>query len=453
MGTRFVNVDRETPMLFPVDMRDWIPENHPVHFVIEAVEELGLQSFQVNARGTGNEQYNPLMMLSLLIYCYSTGRFHSRKIEDATYTDVAVRYICSGSLHPDHDTICKFRRENGELFKECFVKVLAMANRLGVLKRSGCVSMDGTKIRANASKSQTIRYGEAGKIIEQLSLEVEGLMKKAEEADSSGEDGGMNIPEEISRREERVGKLKEARRIIEEQFEEKRLADREEYEKKLEQMRRKKDEGEDGRSLRPNTPKKKSIDEFKYNFTDPESRMMRRSNGDGYDQLYNAQSVVDGEGSRLILGGYVTDSGNDLKELSCGVKSVDGEVRKISEVLVDGGYFNDELIEEVEDGGDIKVYAPVGKTFEPEKAERRSPLREEMFKRLQTKEGMEKQKKRRQISEPVFGIIKEVMGFRSFVMRGLAKVNLEWDLITLAYNFKRLFKLLGMPDFLKQAGA
>lgn len=423
MGARFVNVDRETPMLFPVDMRDWIPGDHPVHFITEAVEELGLQSFKVNGRGTGNEQYNPMMMLSLLIYCYSTGRFHSRKIEYATYTDVAVRYICGGSLHPDHDTICKFRRENVELFKECFVKVLAMANRLGVLKRGGCVSLDGTKIRANASKSQTIRYGEAGKIIEQLSLEVEGLMKKAEEADSSGEDGEMNIPEEISRREERVGKLKEARRIIEEQFEEKRLADREEYEKKLEQMRKKKDDGEDGRSLRPNTPKKKYIDEFKYNFTDPESRMMRRSNGDGYEQLYSAQPVVD------------------------------GEVRKISEVLVDGGYFNDELIEEVEDGGDIKVYAPVGKTFEPEKAKRRSPLREEMFKRLQTKEGMEKQRKRRQISEPVFGIITEVMGFRSFVMRGLAKVNLEWDLITLAYNFKRLFKLLVMPELLKQAGA
>lgn len=171
MGARFVNVDRETPMLFPVDMRDWIPGDHPVHFITEAVEELGLQSFQVNGRGAGNEQYNPMMMLSLLIYCYSTGRFHSRKIEYATYTDVAVRYICGGSLHPDHDTICKFRRENGELFKECFVKVLAMANRLGVLKRgrlreSGrdkdtcqCEQVADHKVRRGRKDHRTARSG------------------------------------------------------------------------------------------------------------------------------------------------------------------------------------------------------------------------------------------------------------------------------------------------------
>ena len=453
MGSRFVNVDRETPMLFPVDMRDWVPEDHPVHFIIEAVDELGLQGFHINGRGTGNEQYHPAMMLSLLIYCYSSGRFHSRKIEEATYTDVAIRYICGGGLHPDHDTICKFRRENGELFRECFVKVLAMANRLGVLRRTGSVSIDGTKILANASKSQTVGYAEAGKLIEQLSLEVEGFLKRAEEADRTDDSDRLNIPKEISRRKERMEKLKEARRIIEGQFEEKRRTDREEYEKKLEDMRRKNDDGGGSRSLRPNTPKKKPIDEFRYNFTDPESKLMRRSDGIGYGQLYNSQAAVDGEGSRLILGRYVTDRCNDLKELPHAVGSVDGKTRMINEVLVDGGYFNDELIEEVEDGGKMKVYAPVGKTFEPGKAQKRSPLREEMFKRLQTKDGKEKQKKRRQISEPVFGIIKEAMGFRKFVMRGLSKVNIEWDLITLAYNFKRLFKLVGMPEFFRTAGA
>jgi transposase len=222
MGARFVNVDRETPMLFPVDMRDWIPENHPVHFIIEAVEALGLQSFQVNERGTGNEQYHPVMMLSLLIYCYSNGRFQSRKIEDATYTDVAVRYICGGHLHPDHDTICKFRRENGEFFKECFVKVLGMAKELGVLKRLGGISMDGTKIRANASKAGTFSHGTAGKLIEQLGLEVDSLIKKAEEADRKDDGELLSIPEEISRRESRIGKLKEAQRMMEEQYERKK---------------------------------------------------------------------------------------------------------------------------------------------------------------------------------------------------------------------------------------
>lgn len=453
MGARFVNVDRETPMLFPVDMRDWIPENHPVHFIIEAVETLGLKSFQVNERGTGNEQYHPVMMLSLLIYCYSNGRFQSRKIEDATYTDVAVRYICGGHLHPDHDTICKFRRENGELFKECFVKVLGMARELGVLKRLGGISIDGTKIRANASKAGTFSHGKAGELIEQLGLEVDALISKAEDADRKDDEGLLNIPEEISRRENRIGKLKEAQRMMEEQYERKKKEDREEYEKKLEAMRKRKDDGEVSRSLRPKGPRKKALDEFQFNPVDPESRLMRKSDGTGFDQLYNGQMAVDAEGSRLVLGKYVTDRGNDLKELQNGVESVDKEARKITEVLADGGYFNDELIEAVEDGSEIKVYAPPGKSYDPAKVRNGSPLREEMFERLQTKNGKEKQRERRQISEPVFGIIKEAMGFRKFLMRGLAKVNIEWDLIALAYNFKRLFRLLGNPGFLKPAGA
>ncbi len=216
------------------------------------------------------------MMLSLLIYCYSNGRFQSRKIEYATYTDVAVRYICGGHLHPDHDTICKFRRENGEFFKECFVKVLGMAKELGVLKSLGGISMDGTKIRANASKAGTFSHGTAGKLIEQLGLEVDALIKKAEEADRKDDEGLLSIPAEISRRENRIGKLKEAQRMMEEQYERKR-----------------KEEGEASRSLRPRGPRKKALDEFQFNPVDPESRLMRKSDGTGFDQLYNAQMAVD----------------------------------------------------------------------------------------------------------------------------------------------------------------
>jgi transposase len=453
MGARFVNVDREAPMLFPVDMRDWIPENHPVHFMIEAVEALGLQSFQVNERGTGNGQYHPVMMPSLLMYCYSNGRFQSRKIEDATYADAAVRYVCGGRLHPDHGTICKFRRENGELFKECFVKALGMARELGVLKRPGGISMDGTKIRASAGKAGTFSHGKAGELIERLGLEVDALIRKAEEADRKEDEELLSIPEAISRRESRIGKLKEARRMMEEQYERKKKGDREEYEKKLEAVRKRKGDGEVSRSLRPKGPRKKALDEFLFNPADPESRLMRRSDGTGFEQLYNAQMAVDGEGSRLVPGKYVTDRGNDLKGLRNGAESVDMGTRKITGVLADGGYFNDELIEAAEDGAGIKVYAPPGKSFDPAEVRNGSPLRKEMFERLQTKDGKEKRKERRQISEPVFGIIKEAMGFRKFLMRGLAKVNVEWDLISLAYDFKRLFRILGNPGFLKPAGA
>ena len=142
MSTRFVPIDRDTPMLLAPDLRDWLPEGHAVHFIVETVEQLPLHGFQVNVRGTGSAQYPPSMMLSLLIYCYATGRMGSRQIEAATYTDVAVRYICGGERHPDHDTICTFRRENGPLFSESFVKVLAYAQELGVLKKRGGVSID-----------------------------------------------------------------------------------------------------------------------------------------------------------------------------------------------------------------------------------------------------------------------------------------------------------------------
>jgi len=145
-------------MLLPPDLRDWLPESHLVHFILEAVAALPLQGFQVNVRGTGSKQYPPSMMLSLLIYCYATGRMGSRQIEAATYTDVAVRYLCGGSLHPDHDTICTFRRNNGDLFSESFVKVLAYAQTLGVLKKRGGVSVDGTKMGANASKHSAVSY-------------------------------------------------------------------------------------------------------------------------------------------------------------------------------------------------------------------------------------------------------------------------------------------------------
>ena len=145
MSVRLKNIDRAMPMLMPADMRDWLPDCHMVHFIIEAVETLGLQGFRLNHRGSGSEQYPPSMMLSLLIYCYATGRMSSRQIEEASHSDLAVRYICGGSYHPDHDTICKFRLENRELFSECFVKVLAYAHELGAFKKVGGISVDGSE--------------------------------------------------------------------------------------------------------------------------------------------------------------------------------------------------------------------------------------------------------------------------------------------------------------------
>ena len=210
MSTRFVTLDRDTPMLLPVDLREWLPPDHIVHFILDSVETLNLRRFVVNVRGTGSEQYPPAMMLPLLIYCYATGRFSSREIEAATYGDVAVRYICGGDLHPDHDTICAFRRQNRAVFEECFVKVLAYAGQTKVLKKVGGISVDGTKIAANASKHAAVSYDHATRMIEQLEMEVQALMAKAEAADNKPLEDGLSVPEEIARRQARKAKLEDA---------------------------------------------------------------------------------------------------------------------------------------------------------------------------------------------------------------------------------------------------
>ena len=181
---------------FPADLREWLPENSLVHFIIDAVDTLDLSSFSINTRGSGNAQYPPAMMLTLLIYSYATGRFSSREIEQATYFDVAVRYICGGDKHPDHDTICSFRLKNRDVFKESFIKVLMVASEIGNLKKVGGISVDGTKISANASKHSAVSYKRAVKKIKQLELEIEQLTQKAEEADSTPLLDGLTIPDE-----------------------------------------------------------------------------------------------------------------------------------------------------------------------------------------------------------------------------------------------------------------
>jgi len=428
MALRLKIVDRHTPMILPPDIRDWIPENHMVHFIIEAVEQMNLSGFKINVRGSGSEQYSPSMMLVLLIYCYATGRFSSRQIEAATYSDVVVRYICGGDLHPDHDTICTFRRDNGALFSECFVKVLSLASELGCLKKVGGISVDGTKIKANASKHSAVSYKKAEKMIQQLELEVEELVKKAEDADSVPLEDGLTIPEEISRREEAK------------------------YNAKL----KKREKENITKKPAPKSPGgKPPEDKSQYNFTDPESRIMKAGNGKHFEQAYNAQAAVDVEGSYLILGKRVTNNPNDKKELVPTVESVAEENRTVSDVSADTGYYSEEAIVELESENDIVAYVAVEKRDHhksvqdlekkdfPSELSDTAGIKEKMGRRLKTPEGEERYKLRKQTVEPVFGTIKETLGFRHFHLRGLEKAGLEWDIVALAYNFKRLFNMTG----------
>ena len=215
MSTRLVNVDRQTPLLMPPDLRDWVPEDDRVQFVIEAVAGMRLSTLKVNRRGTGSAQYPPKMMLSLLIYCYANGIFSSRRIEYSTYVHVAVRYL-TGDTHPDHDTICTFRRANFDAIAEAFLQVLQLAKAMGVLK-VGTISVDGTHLAANAGKHRNVRYDRACELEKQLELDIAELMKQAEQTDQQNDDDGQRRPEQISRRQRLLEKMQQARQTLEQQ--------------------------------------------------------------------------------------------------------------------------------------------------------------------------------------------------------------------------------------------
>ena len=443
-------------MLLPPDLRDWVPEDDMVHFVIEAVEQMPmrLESFAVNLRGTGSKQYSPRMMLALLVYCYANGIFSSRRIERATYRDVAVRYL-TGDTHPDHDTICEFRRRNQKAFAEAFLHVLRLAREMGVLK-VGTVSVDGTHLDANASKSKNVRYDRAADLEKRLRLDIGDLMHKAESADAEETADGQSLPEEISRRGRLLEKMQEAQAKLKARAEAKAAAEREAYQRKMEQLEARQPD-EPRRGPRPQPPENKGPEPTdQANLTDDDSRLMRKNRRAEYRQAYNAQAVVDADGSQLILAQRVTNCANDANQLEPALQGVEATVGKPSVVLADCGYVNAEAMERLERNG-YDLYMPV--TTEEGNSERRydfRPPREKktrvitdprlvaMQTKMRGKEARRRYAKRKQTVEPVFGVIKSVMGFRSFRLRGLVRVSLEWTLTTLAYNVKRLYALRSM---------
>jgi|SRR5438093_1551343 len=457
MPARFVNIDRDTPLLLPPNLKDWVPANHLCLFIVDAVEELDLHQVKVNERGSGSEQYPPRMLLSLLIYSYATGVFGSRRIEQSTYESVPVRVLCADT-HPDHDTICTFRRENKELVSEAFVKVLEMAQNLKFLKVGQItVAVDGTKVLANASKHWAVSYQRAGELIEQLEREVTQLLSKAEQADSTPLEEGLTIPEEIVRRQERKAKLAQARSEIEARAKAKAAAQEAEEEKNRAQGRQRQEQGKKVRGAEPKAPPGEPQPKDQYNFSDPQSRIMKAGNGHHFEQAYNAQAAVEVE-SRLVVGQRVSDAPNDKEQLVPTLQAIPPSVGGVAAALVDSGFCSEAAVQKVErsERGQptgTAVYAALEKTShhrsvedleqkaEPPAAAEGSPVLEVLKQRMKTKAGKAQYKLRQQTVEPVFGIIKSVMGFRRFLLRGLEKVSLEWTWVSVAYNLKRLHRM------------
>ena len=458
MPARFVNIDRQTPMFLPCDLRQWVPEGHIIHFIIDAVEQIPTAHFHVNHRGTGSEQYPPAMMLALLIYCYATGRFGSRAIEAATSSDVAVRYLCANT-HPDHDSICTFRTTNENAFQAAFVSVLQLAQHLRLTK-VGTVSVDGTKIQAYASKHAAVSYARAGEMIEQLELEVKELVERAQQAEARESQEPLDIPAELARREKRQAALRQARQVIEERARAMAAAQQEEYKAKVAARQARRAAGKKPRGKEPTPPSPTPDPKAQYNFTDPESRIMKAGSGPHFEQAYNAQAAVDE--AMLIVGQRVSDAPNDKQQLVANVGAISPVVAaQVQAVLVDSGFYSEAAVAAVEQkpdgtGSGLIVYAAVEKHShhrsvadllpqpEPAAPGPQASAKEVMAHRLKTKTGQALYKLRKQTVEPVFGIIKEVMGFRRFRLRGRAKVALEWTLVCVSYNLKRLFVLKNM---------
>jgi transposase len=452
MSARFVNIDHDTPMLLPPDLRDWVMPGHMVHFIMDAVDALDLSLARINQRGTGHAQYPPTMMLGLLIYCYATGTFSSRRIETLTFENVAVRYL-TGDTHPDHDSICKFRRENKELLSHAFHQVLELAARARVLQVGDItVAIDGTKILANASKHSAVSYGHA---VEQMKLageQITQLLQKAEDADSTPLQDGLTIPEEIKRREDRIAKLSVAKQAMEARAKERFIEEQAAYQEKLAARQTKQQStGKKPPGKAPEPPKEGPRDKDQYNYTDPESRIMKVRGG--FEQSYNAQAAVEVT-TMLIVGAQVTDQANDKQQLVPTLAAVSPVINQVGNVLVDSGYYSENAVQIVEsEDPSTTVYAALkrqshGRSVaqlevrdDPPPPPSDAPVAQRIAHRLDTAAGKQLYGLRKETVEPVFGIIKQAIGFRQFLLRGKEKVSLEWILVSTSYNLKRLFNL------------
>lgn len=450
MKGTFVDVDRDTLYLLPPSIQDWLPEKHLARFVVEIVDQIDLQPLKASYRGSGSQPYSPEMMVALLFYGYATGVFSSRKLERSTYDSVAFRYIAANS-HPDHDTIATFRRRFLPELTKIFMEILAIAHEMKVLKL-GKVSIDGTKVKANASKHKALSYGHACKLEKQLEAEVAELLKRAESVDKADIPDGMEIPNELSLRQERVKAIKEAKAEIERRAAQRQAEEQKVYETKVaERAKKEQQTGKKARGKSPQPPEPGPTQKDQVNLNDKESRIMPTSGG-GFEQAYNVQAGVDMD-TMLIVTTHVTQAPKDKKELEpalTNLKNLPQGLGTVTELIADNGYFSEENVKLCQKNrvtpyiavNREKHHPPVMDRFrEPAPLPDGATVLDTMKHRLKTRSGKAVYAKRKSTIEPVFGIIKSVMGFRQFLLRGVDAVKGEWDLVCIAFNLKRLFAL------------
>jgi transposase len=438
-------------LLLPPDMKQWLPQDDLAYFIMEIINALDLsviyQAYN-NDKG-GQPPFNPTMMTSLLLYAYCIGIPSSRKIEKATYYQVPFRVITTDQ-HPDHDTIADFRRRHLKVLAGLFVQALKLCQKAGLVKL-GHISLDGTKIKANASKHKAMSYGRMEKKAQELEIDVKNLLEQAQAADDA-EDAqygkgkrGDELPDELRFKQNRLKKIKEAMQALEAEAKQQAEIERAQMRKKQQLLE---DEGKKPRGKKPKQPSDRPQDKAQRNFTDPESRIMKDGSSKSFEQCYNCQAGVD-EQSQVIVATNVTQEPNDKQQ----VKPMVGKIKENMEGKVpqkasaDSGYFSEDNVKYLEQEG-IDGYIATGRQKHGEKVEPASrggipanmSLQDRMARKLRTKRGRAVYSKRKKIVEPVFGQIKEGRGFRRFLLRGIEKVSCEWDIICMTHNILKLFR-------------
>jgi len=452
MSRKYRTANYEETLKQTIRLEEALPEQHLARFVVDLIAQLDLRRIYAQYAPQGGEAIAPEVLLGLLFYGYATGLFSSRKIEKATYESIPFRYI-AGGLHPDHDTIAHFRKTFLGEIKDLFVQLLLLAQAVGVLKL-GNISLDGSKIHADASKSHAVSYKRLIELEAALKAEVNELFTAGEQADQ-GEiqlPEGLVIADEIAIRQERLANLAQAKKVLEERAQERYEAEKAEYDAKVRQREakaRKHHRKPKGRQPKP--PEPGPSDKDQYNFTDPDSRIMKNSTNTGVDQHYNVQVANDQE-SLLIVAHALSNHPNDKQEALPTLDAISPKVGQPKAAAMDNGYFSQTNIRDCEKRG-ITPYIATGRephhldwhTFFQEQpkppAEDASP-KVKMAYKLQTDIGHAIYRLRKSTVEPVIGIIKEILGFRQFSLRGLKAAAGEWCLVCLAFNLKRIHVLM-----------
>ena len=435
MPREFRPYEPDQGLLLPPSLRDWLPEDHLAFFISDAIDAMDLSAFDARygTEGPGKQAFDPRMMVKVLVYAYATGTFSSRRIAAKLHEDVAFRLLAAGNF-PAHRTISDFRQRHLPEFRELFVQVVQMAGEVGLVKL-GTVAVDGSKVKANASKHKAMSYGRMKQEEKRLRKEIRELMGKARKTDAQedkryGRDRrGDELPAELSRREERLKKIAEARKRLEaRQAEEDREAGRE--------------PGDQDRTGKPGRPFKRRFGEpeekAQENFTDPDSRIMKRGSS-GFEQCYNVQIAVD-ESERIIVATGVTQSASDVEQLIPLLDEAKANTGKEPACcLADAGYRSEPNLQALEARG-IDGYVAMGREKDGKEKVPSSDLEAtgRMARKLRTKRGQRTYRKRKWIGEPPYSWIKSAMGFDRFHLRGLVKVTGEWDLACLAANLRRM---------------